>query len=95
MQEGSATFLEFVVKTYQELVKKEELISEGTSTLCIFCILHVSVMENAGQFSYFVMELERSFGAQLDLSRTCAAATFAVSMADALGAHILSRQQYM
>jgi hypothetical protein len=92
MQEGSAAFLDFVIKTYQELVKREELICEGTSTLRIFCMLDVSVMEDAGEFSYFVIGLDRSFGATLDLSSTSTSAIFAVSMADALGAYILGRQ---
>lgn len=74
-------------------MKREELITKDTSTLRIFCMLDVSVIEDAGEFSYFVSGLERSYGAPLDLSKTRTSATFAVTMADALGVYILNRQQ--
>lgn len=76
-------------------MKREELIIKCASTMRIFCRLDVSVMRDAGQHSYFVSGLERSFGAQLHLPSTWASGTFAVSMVDALGAYILGSLKEM
>ena len=77
-------------------MKREEIIIKGASTLHLFCRLHVSVMrDTAGQLSYFVSGLERSFGTELHLTCTGNACTFAVSMADALGAYILGNLKGM
>ena len=92
MQEGSRTFLEFITTTYQELVKKEETMNMETSSLRIFCRLDVAVMDDAGQFCYFVSGLERSFGTHLAASFTSSAPIFAVSMSDALGAYVLMKR---
>lgn len=89
MKEGSATFLDLIFKTYQELVKREELIIKCPSTLRLFCRLDVSVMKDAEPYSYFVSGLERTFGTELHLSHTLTSPTFVVSMADAFGAYIL------
>jgi hypothetical protein len=89
MQEGSRTFLKFLTTTYQELVKREEMTNMETSSLRIFCRLDVGVMDDAGQFCYFVSGLERSFGTHLAASFTASASTFAVSMSDVLGAYVL------
>ena len=89
MREGSRTFLNFITTTYQELVKREEMISMETSSLRIFCRLDVAVMDDAGQCCYFVSGLERSSSTHLAASFTASASTFAVSMSDALGAYVL------
>jgi hypothetical protein len=93
MQEGTQTFLKFITTTYQELVKKEEIMNMETSGLRIFCRLDVAVMDDAGELCYFVSGLERSFGTHLAASFTASAPTFAVSMSDALGAYILTRSK--
>lgn len=86
--------MKFVTTTYQELVKREEAISKDTSSLSIFCRLDVGILDDAGQFCYFVNGVERSFGTTLYLSLCPGAApTAAVSMVDALGALVLARQR--
>ena len=93
-KKSSATFLNFVTKTYQELVRREEQLSNRTSTLHIFCCLDVAVMEDCGELGYFVSGLGRSHGTHLYSSCAHNADNLAVSMADALGAYVVCRWKW-
>lgn len=72
-------------------MKKEEAIIKDTSSLRIFCRIDVGVMDDVGQFCYFVSGVERSLSTTLCASSSLSASSAVVSMADALGAFILSQ----